>query len=313
MELGESGAAGKHRLLIAACLMAMSAALLGQGAQAPDGRLDRIRQAGRIVLGYRTDARPLSYRDEAGTAAGYSVALCQRVVEAVRGEPGLAATTVQWVPVTGDGRFHALEQGQIDLLCGAESVTLGRRTTVSFSTPIFPGGTGVLVRADAPVRLRDILSGRGQPYQPIWRASAAKVLQARAFSAVSGTTSESWLSRRLQDLEVITDVVGVSDFDAGIRAVIDRRADAFFAERAVLLDAAARHPSARDLTVLPRLFTYEPLALALERGDEDFRLIVDRALSRLYASAEFGGLYTKWFGEPDEAALTFFRWNTLPD
>jgi hypothetical protein len=56
---------------------------------------------------------------------------------------------------------------------------------------------------------------------------------------------------------------------------VDRSANVFFADRSILLDAATRSPSAGDLTVLDRLFTYGPLALALARGDEDFRLLVD--------------------------------------
>jgi ABC-type amino acid transport substrate-binding protein len=79
------------------------------------------------------------------------------------------------------------------------------------------------------------------------------------------------------------------------------------------VDAARRHGSARDLLVIDRLFTYEPLAIGCRRGDEDLRLFVDRTLSRLYGSGDMGGLYTKWFGEPDDTTLAFFRWNTLPD
>jgi ABC-type amino acid transport substrate-binding protein len=184
---------------------------------------------------------------------------------------------------------------------------------VSFSIPIFPGGIGALVRSDAPARLREVLTGRGQTYRPTWRASAERALRSRDFSAVAGTTSEKWLTQRIQDLQVIADVSSVSSHDAGLQGVLDRKFDAFFGERAVLLDAARRHSAARDLMVIDRLFTYEPLALALRRGDESFRFLVDRTLSRFYASGEMGDLYTKWFGEPDESALAFFRWNTLPD
>jgi ABC-type amino acid transport substrate-binding protein len=323
MQRGRSVASGKHRVAIGACGIALLAAAPLVLAQKPApaaapasvaaGTLGRIRDAGRIRIGYRTDARPFSYRDESGQPAGYSVALCQRIADAAKGEPGLSSLTAEWVPLTVGDRFGALQQGQIDLLCGAETVTLERRTEVSFSIPIFPGGIGALVRADAPARLREVLSGRGQTFRPTWRASAAQVLQARAFAAVAGTTSEKWLTERIKDLQVIASVSLVSSSDAGIQALLDRRSDAFFGERAVLLDAARRHASARDLIVLDRLFTYEPLALACGRGDEDFRLFVDRTLSRFYVSGELGGLYTKWFGEPDESALTFFRWNTLTD
>jgi polar amino acid transport system substrate-binding protein len=67
------------------------------------------------------------------------------------------------------------------------------------------------------------------------------------------------------------------------------------------------------LVVLDRLFTSEPLALTLARDDEDFRLVVDRALSRLFRSSEFHDVYMKWFGEPDESALTFFQQTALPE
>jgi ABC-type amino acid transport substrate-binding protein len=121
------------------------------------------------------------------------------------------------------------------------------------------------------------------------------------------------LTGRIRDLQVIADLSRLPNYDAGVQAVLDRKADAFFGERAALLDSARRHPSGRDLLLVDRLFTYEPLALALPRGDEQLRLLIDRTLSRLYGSPEIGTLYTKWFGEPDETALTFFKWNTLPE
>ena len=49
-----------------------------------------------------TDARPFSYRDESGQAAGYSVALCQQIADAAKGEPGLGS--VSGGVGSGDGR-----------------------------------------------------------------------------------------------------------------------------------------------------------------------------------------------------------------
>jgi putrescine:ornithine antiporter len=284
-----------------------------QAPPAPPTTLNRVRESSRLRLGYRADAQPFSSRDGAGNAVGYSVALCQQVADAVKAELGAAQMNVEWVPVTAENRFRAVQQGEVDLLCAADTETLARRREVAFSIPIFPGGIGALLRADAPARLREILSGRPRANQPLWRGSAGQLLQAQVFSVVAGTTAQGWLASRLDEFQLTASVAPVDGYDAGVRQLLDRKANVFFGDRAILLDAAARAPSPGDLSVLDRLFTTEPLALTLAKGDDDFRLVVDRTLSRLYLSGEILGLYAKWFGEPDENAIAFFRANTRPE
>ena len=314
MQSARSGSPRGRRARVAIFAIAIVAAVLPPLAQAagPAGTLERVRQTGKLTLGYRADARPFSYRDESGNPAGYSVALCQRIAEEVRAELGLSALAVEWMPVTPDDRFRALQEGKIHLLCGAASASLSRMKDASFSIAIFPGGIGALLRADAAPALRDVLS-RKPPSGPYWRAHPARILEGKTFSVVGGTTSERWLAGRLDTFQLTAKVVPVDGYEAGIRRVLDRSSDVFFGERAILLDIAKRGPSTRDLAVLDRPFTYEPIALAFARGDEDFRLVVDRTLSRLFGSKEFGDLYAKWFGKPDEDARNFFRWTALPD
>jgi ABC-type amino acid transport substrate-binding protein len=275
--------------------------------------LDSVKKAGTIKLGYRTDARPFSYQDESGKPGGYSVALCERIAEQVKAELGMSALAVEWVAVDIERRFRDVQQGRIDLLCGADTETLTRRKEVSFSTPIFPGGIGAMLRADSSHRLRQVLTKGQAAARPFWRASPAQILEQQTFSVVAGTTGESWLGERLYTLKIPAKVVAVDGYEAGVRAVLERGSNVLFGDRAILLDAAKRSPSARDLIVLDRRFSEEPLALALRRGDEDLRLVVDRTLSRLFASAEFRDLYSQWFGKPDEAVHTFFRLNALPE
>jgi putrescine:ornithine antiporter len=281
-------------------------------AEAATGTLERVRASGRLTLGYRADARPFSYRDESGNPAGYSVELCQRIVEDVKADLGLAALAVEWVPVALEDRFGALQQGRVDLLCAADTASLSRMKEVSFSVPVFPGGVGVLLRSDAPAGLREVLSGR-TPSVPFWRGNPAQVVNAQTFSVVSGTTSERWLASRIDALRLTATVVPVPDYEAGIQRVLNRTSSGFFGERAIILDAARRGPAARNLTVLDRQFTFEPIALAFQRGDEDFRRVVDRALSRYFAAKGFEGFYTRWFGKPDPDTRTFFRWSARPE
>ena len=300
---------------IAACAVAVFAGTVpavAQRAPASGATLSRIKQSSRIALGYRVDARPFAFKDESGNATGYSVALCQKVADAIKAELGLAELRVEWVPVTVADRFTALQQAKVDLLCGAESETLERRRDAAFSIPIFPGGIGALLRTDASAKLKDVLSGR-RSTEPNWRASAGQLVQAQTFTVIPGTTAESWLSGKLSEFQLTAKVTTVNGYDAGVEQLLNRKAHVFFGDRAILLEAAARSPSASKLMLLDRMFTYEPVALALGRGDEDLRLTVDRALSQLYASGGITALFQQWFGEPDDHALSFFRWNTLPN
>ena len=277
------------------------------------GTLDQIKQTNRLRIGYRSDARPSLVQGRIRKRGRVSVALCQQIADAIKTDLGLSQMTVEWIPVTIEGRYRAVQQGQVDLLCGAETATLARRTDVSFSLPIFPGGIGALMRADAPARLREVLAGRQGPVRPVWRGTIDPAVQARTFSVVTGTTAEPWLAAKLDEFQITAHVAPVQAYDAGVQRVLDRGSDVLFGDRALLLDAAKRSASARDLIVLDRQFTYEPLAVVLPRGDEDLRLVVDRTLSHLYKSGQAAALYAKWCGEPESSTLTFFQMNALPD
>lgn len=291
--------------LVAVALLPIASAVTASAAT-----LDRVK-TGKLALGYRTDGLPFSYKDASGNADGYAVQLCKDVAEKLKADLGISDLAVEWVPVTAEDQFRAIQEGKIDLLCGAAE-TLTSRKDADFSVPIFPGGIGALLRADAPLGLKEVLAGR-PPSGPLWRGYPAQVLEKQVFSVVAGSPAEKWVKDRLNQLQLTADVVPVDSYDAGIERVLDRRSSVFFADRSILLDATRRNASANDLLVLDRRFTYAPIALALERNDSDFRLAVDRALSQIFGSEAFLGSYKNWFGRPGSDTDTFFRLSTLPE
>lgn len=274
--------------------------------------LQKAAGAGRIVLGYQADARPFSYRDEAGKPAGFVVALCERIVEELRADSRLGATPIEWVELRPADRLREVQDGSVAMACGPAVVTLAGRQVVAFSIPVFQSGIGALMRADAPARIREVLAGR-VPSGPRWRGSPAAVLEAQTFAAVAGTSGERWLASKIDEFRIASRTVAVPAYEAGVQQVLDRGAVALFGDRAVLLDAARRHPKARELVVLDRSFSYSPIAVALPRGDDELRLVVDRTLSRYFASRAFVELYVKWFGEPGETAIDFYRQVAIPE
>lgn len=275
------------------------------------GTLDKVKESGKLTLGYRADARPFAF-DDGGKPAGFSVELCQRVADAVKAQLKLPSLTVDFVAVTAADRFDALQQDRIDLSCGSDTPTLERRETVDFSIPIFNAGVGAVMRTDTAQRLRDALAGRSQT-QPVWRGNPGDFSETVTFAVVGSTTIEQSLIDALKRRRIQVTMMPVPDNATGLQAVLDGRAAALFGDRPVLLDAAQRGAAAGRLMVVERTFTREPIALALRRSDEDFRLLVDATLSRLYRSPEFVPLYKNWFGEPGAVALAFFRSVALPD
>lgn len=277
-----------------------------------EGTLDKARQSGRISMGYVAEARPFSYVDVAGKAAGYAIDLCGKVGEAVKTELKLPSLAIDFVALPKDERFAAVAQGKVDLLCGSTQ-SLARRSEVDFSIPILLSGSGAAVRADAPARWVHALSGRDVAAQPIWRGSQGQAPERRVLAVVAGTTLETVMMSRLKQVRVAAEVLSVPDIGAGLQSLLDRRADVFFSDRALLLDAVARSPSRGDLLVLDKLFRRELVSLSVRRDDDDFRLLVDRTLSQLYRSKDFASIYGSHFGTPDAATLDFFQLVALPD
>jgi polar amino acid transport system substrate-binding protein len=277
--------------------------------------LERIRDTGHIRFGFMTNAPPFSLQASAGGPDGYAVSLCKSVADHLKRDLALPGLTIDWVPLAADERLTAVHKGKVDLLCAPMSETLGRRAHASFSIPIFAGGNRAALRADAPAPLRNVLS-EARPTKPVWRGTpAATVLESTKLAVVGGTTGESWLNERAKTLQVNAHIMRVRDYRTALQQLVVGDVDVVFGDRVVMLGALQElEPQARaNVTILDRLFTHEPAGLALEHGDDDFRVLVDRALSRTYASPEFPALYSKWCGEFDERARAFFVWNTLPE
>jgi ABC-type amino acid transport substrate-binding protein len=272
--------------------------------------LDRIRETGQIKFGYFADVRPFTYVS-GSTVAGYGAALCQRIADHVKGELGIPTLAVEWVPIQPDNALAAVAQGSVDALCTPTAITVGRRKEVSYSLPVFPGGARAVLRNDAPAALKTALA-EAQPPKPVWRGSpAVKTVKDTRVGVVSGSATQAWAIGKIAVLQIGAQLVPVPDYKTGLEQLRDRQIDVFFGERSAVL--GAMDPSAfKDLTIVDRMFTHELYGIALGRGEEDLRLLVDRALSLLYSTGEIDALYQKSFGPPSAAVKTFFQWNALP-
>jgi len=279
--------------LSAAALCAAAFFTLATAAEA--ATLERIRDSGTIKLGYRDDAAPFSFVDKDKRISGYSIALCEAVVGAVRNTMRNTNITVEFVPVTAENRFSALQAGEIDLLCGATTVTLERRNLVDFSLQTFATGSSVLYHKDG--------------------VSNFKQLSGKKIGVRAGTTTEDGLKRALADVGIAAEFVPVESHEDGRRALESGEIAAYFADRAILILLAAGADSPDNLIVSNRFFSYEPYALGMQLGDSKFRLLVDRTLARVFSSPAIGEIYKATFGNSKVSDLlrAMYTLNSLPE
>ena len=278
-------------------IAAIVAALTFVGAPAPAdaGVMEQLKSSKTLRVGYREDAPPFSYRNDIGEAAGYSVELCRQIAAGIGQLYGIKDISISYVPVTAGNRFDAVINGQVDLLCGATTQTLARRNLVSFSIPTFIDGASVLFRTDGPKNFAELAGQR--------------------IGVRANTTTERGLRRSLEREGIDAVVIAVDDHEAGLQLLAAGDLSAYFGDRAILAYMKLRSGVQDQLQLSKRFFSHEPYALALPRGDEDFRLAVDRVLSALYRTGKVGAVFKATFpnAQPTDMLKALYVINGLPE
>src|SRR5690348_500773 len=259
------------------------------------GVLDRISQDNTIRIAYREDAPPFSYKDKLGEPAGFMVDLCREVAKKLAQQKNLTSLNVAYVPVTAADRFEAIQQQKADLLCEPTSATLARRELVDFSIPTFVDGASLLIRADGPRNL--------------------KAMAGKKIGVLGGTTTEDSLRSSLKTAGIASDIIPAKTHAEGIAMLDDGKIAAYFADRSILVSLIKDSKAPGKLMLAENYLSVEPYALALPRGDEEFRLAVDRALSHIYRSGEIGAIFKRTFGDakPGQILGTLYLTTGLPD
>ena len=224
------------------------------------------------------------------------VDLCRAVAKKLAEQRNFSDLKVVYVPVTAADRFEAITQQKADLLCEPTSVTLSRRELVDFSIPTFLDGASLMVRADGPKNLRD--------------------LAGQKIGVLAGTTTEEALRNTLKEAGIAGDVVAAKTHGEGLAMLDDGKISAYFGDRSILLFLIKDSKAPEKLRLADDYLSVEPYALALPRGDNDFRLAVDRALSHIYRSGEIVSIFQRSFGgkaEPSQILRTLYVISGLPD
>ncbi|MGA7806267.1 amino acid ABC transporter substrate-binding protein [Bradyrhizobium sp.] len=262
-------------LLLAACLLATPAAAQG-GGEGLSPTLSAIKNAHVVRLGYRESSPPFSFLDQAGRPIGYSLELCEAVVDEIGVEVDEPDLKIEYVKVTSDDRIQAVLQNRIDLECGSTTANAERGKQVAFSPLMFVAGTKLMVPKASPI-------------------ASASDLKGKTVVVTKGTTNEQAMHNVDRKFQLGLNIVTSPDHEQSYQMLVDGRADAFATDDILLYGLIARHKSQDKFHVVGDYLSYDPYGIMFRKGDPELAGVVERAFRKLGSDNDLIPLYNKWF------------------
>ena len=242
------------------------------------GTLKRIAESSVVRIGYRENSPPFAFLDARKKPVGYSLDLCEIVVEEI-GKELAKDLRVEFKPVSPENRFDKVTSGDVDLECGSTTNNAERRKTVAFSPTMFVTGTKLLVRRGSGIlNLRNL-------------ADKTVVL-------TRGTVHETAVPKLAERQKIPIKFVFAGDHRESFDLLAAGKADAFANDDVQLYGMLAETKSAADFRVVGDFLTYADYALMFRKDDPDFAEVVERAFHRLAGSREIVAIYERWFQKP---------------
>ena len=222
--------------------------------------------------------------------------LCREVAKKLAEQLNLTPLNVTYVAVAAADRFETIKQQKADLLCEPTSATLSRRELVDFSIATFVDGASLMIRTDGPHDL--------------------KAMSGKKIGVLAGTTTEQGLRDSLKAVGITADIIPAKTHAEGLSMLDYGKISAYFGDRSILVSLIRDSKAPGKLALAENYLSVEPYALALPRGDGDFRLAVDRALSHIYRSGAIAAIFNRTFGantKPGQILQTLYLITGLPD
>jgi len=266
---------GACGLLLAAC--ALTTAVGAQtGGEGLSPTLANIKKAHVVRLGYREASPPFSFLDQANRPIGYSLELCEAIVDEIGVEIDDANLRIEYVKVTSDDRIPAVVQNKIDLECGSTTANAERARQVAFSPLMFVAGTKLMVPKASGI-------------------SAAADLKGKTVVVTKGTTNEQAMHAVDQKLALGLNIIASPDHEQSYQMLVDGKADAFATDDILLYGLIARHKAQDKFRVTGDYLSYDPYGIMFRKSEPQLAAVVERTFRKLGSNRDLIPLYNKWF------------------
>jgi glutamate/aspartate transport system substrate-binding protein len=230
-----------------------------------------------VTLGYREGLAPFSFLDRSGRPIGYSLDLCNVIVDEIGRALGRDDLRVEYQKVSSETRLSAIIDGKIDLECGSTTANLQRAKTVSFSPLIFVAGTKILVK-------------KGTPWTDF------RDLKGKTIAVTAGTTNIAAIKKLDDKFNLGVKLIEAATHDQSYQMLVDGKVDGFATDDVLLAGLLAQHRSQDKYAIVGELLSYDPYGIVYRHDDQPMKDVIEHAFRGLVVNNEIDPIYDRWFG-----------------
>ena len=237
-----------------------------QTQQPKDDSLQKVLDAGELILGLDTEFPPMGFKNDSGEIIGFDIDVAHEVCN--RLGVTLVKKGINW-----DDKEDDLNSGKIDCIWNGMSVTPGRAESMNLSESYMKNEVIVVILDDSNIEgLRD--------------------LTGRKLGVQSGSTAEDVL----KESEKITNasVFKYDDNRELLKKLDEGEIDAALVDSIVAYYLILQ--SERQYYILPDSLAEEEYAIGFRKEDNTLRDRVQEILKEMKADGALGSISKKWFG-----------------
>lgn len=230
--------------------------------------LEAVKARDKVICGANGGRPGFSGLDSKGQWQGIDTDVCRAIAAATLGD----ASKTQFVKVTSQTRFTALQTSEVDVLTANVTWTLSRDSSLGLDivAPIFYDGQGFMVRKDLGVKSTKDLDGATVCIEP-------------------GSTSEKTVADVFRANGLSYKPVVIEDRKELNNAFFNGRCDVHVQSTSGLSSGratAASNPD--DYVILSEVYGKDPMGPVVRQGDAQWRDIVAWTVYAMMAAEEFG-------------------------
>ena len=230
------------------------------------GRLETVKDRGKVICASRNDVPGYGFLDEAGNNEGFDIDLCRALAAAVLGDPNAIEIRL----ISAAERGPTIQSGEVDMLVRTVTWTTSRDSQWgNYAQTMFYDGQGFMARKDLGL-------------------SSAYDLKDASVCVTQGTTTELNMQDFSNQNDLNLSPLTFEDTDAVVAAYESGQCDAFTNDRSQLAALGTALENRADHVILPETISEEPLGPVVPSGDDQWFDVVKTVMGILIYAEAYG-------------------------